>query len=105
MVCFRSNQRLVIPSSIDLFKVNNISTRKRCEISSKLTIKTDFIVNFEHITHVFLMFVLLTLNKPISAGLDIALIFFMIRSIFLKRPFNIVQHVFAFQKSGAKPSL
>ena len=49
------------------------NTRKRCEICSKLTIKTleqrqrcrsgVFIVNFEHISHLFLVFLLLTLNK------------------------------------------
>ena len=46
-----------------MLKVNNINTRKRCKICSKLTIKTPerrqwhrscvFIVNFEHISHVF----------------------------------------------------
>ena len=46
-----------------LFKVNNRNTRKRCEICPKLTIKTPkrryrrrsgmFIVNFEHIVHLF----------------------------------------------------
>ena len=51
---------------IYLFKVNNRKTRRRCEICSKLTIKTEerrqwgrfgvFIVNFEHITHLFLVF-------------------------------------------------
>ena len=39
-----------------MFKVNNKNTRKRCEIYSKLTIKTRgrsgvFIDNFEHISH------------------------------------------------------
>ena len=51
---------------IYLFKVNNRKTRRRCEICSKLTIKIEerrqwgrfgvFIVNFEHITHLFLVF-------------------------------------------------
>ena len=60
------------PASICLFKINNRNTRKRCEICSELTIKTHerrqwrcsvvFIVNFEHIWFLFLMF-LLTLNK------------------------------------------
>ena len=57
-------------ANIYLFKVNNRNTIKRCEISSKLTIKTPerrrrsgvFTVNFEHISHLFLVF-LLTLNK------------------------------------------
>ena len=46
------------PENIDLLKVNNRNTKERCEICSKLTIKTSdqrqwcrsgvFIVNFEH---------------------------------------------------------
>ena len=61
-----------IPAGIYLLKVNNRNTRTRCEICSKLTIKTPerrqwrssgvFIVNFEHISHLVLMFLLLTLN-------------------------------------------
>ena len=53
-----------------MFKVNNRNNRARCEICSKLTIKTTerrhlrrsgvFIVNFEHISHFVL---LLTLNR------------------------------------------
>ena len=56
--------------NIYLFKVNNRNTRKRCEICSKLTIKilerrhsSIFIVNFEHISHLFLVLLLLTLIK------------------------------------------
>ena len=55
--------------AIYMFKVNNKNTRARCE---KLTIKTlerrhwgrysVFIVNFEHILHLVLVFLLLTLN-------------------------------------------
>ena len=58
---------------IYLFKVNNKNTRARCKICSKLTINTPklrqwrrsvaFIVNFEHISHLVLLFVLLTLNR------------------------------------------
>ena len=60
------------PTNIDLFKVNNGNTRKSCGIFSKLTTKTTerrrrrsgvFIVNFENISHLFLVFLLLTLNK------------------------------------------
>ena len=49
------------PAGIYLLNVNNRNTRARCEICSKLTIKTPerchwhrlyvFIVNFEHISH------------------------------------------------------
>ena len=56
-----------------LIKVNNSNTRKSCKICSQLKIKAIerrhwrrscvFIVNFEHISHLFLVFVLLTLNK------------------------------------------
>ena len=51
-----------------MFKVNNKNARTRCEISSKLTIKIPvsfwyFIVNFEHISHLVLVFLLLTLSR------------------------------------------
>ena len=55
-----------------MFKVSNRNTRKRCEISSTLTINTPdrrhwrrsgiFIANFEHISHLFLVFLLLMLT-------------------------------------------
>ena len=61
------------PANIELFKNNNRKTRKRCEICSKLTIKTPqrckcrrsgiSFVNFEHISQLFLVVLLLTLNK------------------------------------------
>ena len=54
-------------------KLLNRNTRKKCEISSKLTIKPPgrphwscsgvFIANVEHISHHFLVFLLLTSNK------------------------------------------
>ena len=75
------------PVGIYLLKVNYRNTRTRCEICSKLTIKTPeqrqwrrsgvfivnfehiqwrrsgvFIVNFEHISQLVLVFLLLTLN-------------------------------------------
>ena len=61
------------PAGIYFFKVNNRNTRTRCEICSKLTINTPerhqwrrsgvFIVNFEHISHLVLVFLLLTLSR------------------------------------------
>ena len=53
------------PADNYIFKVNNINTRTKCEICSKLTIKIPaiFIVNFEHILHLALVFLLLTLNR------------------------------------------
>ena len=60
------------PAGIYFLKVNNRNTRTRCEICSKLTTKTPerrqlrrsgvFIVNFEHISHLVLPFLLLTLH-------------------------------------------
>ena len=61
------------PVGIYLLKVKNRNTRTRCEICLKLTIKTPerrqwrrsgvFIVNFERISHLVLVLLLLTLNK------------------------------------------
>ena len=55
------------------------STRTRCEICSKLTMKIPercqlrrsgiFIVNFEHISHLVLVFLLLILNMQLPAGM------------------------------------
>ena len=64
----------IFPDIVYLFKVNDRNTRKRCESYSKLTIKSPpkrrqerhfgvFIVHFEHILHLFLVFLFLTLNK------------------------------------------
>ena len=60
-------------ANIYLFKENNINTWKKCEICLKLRIITPerhhwrccgvFIVNFKHISFLFLLFLLLTLNK------------------------------------------
>ena len=60
--------------AIYLLKVNNRNTRTRCKICSKLTIKLperrrrsgNFIVNFEHILHLVLVFLLLTYNNLIN---------------------------------------
>ena len=56
-----------------LLKAISRSIRKRCEIYSKLTIKTPerrhwrrsgvFIVNFEYISNLFLVFLLINLNR------------------------------------------
>ena len=62
-----------IPAGIYVLKVSNNNTRTRCEICSKLRIKGPerrhwrrsgvFILNFEHIPHLVLVFLLLTLNR------------------------------------------
>ena len=69
--------RTRIPSNIYLSKVNYRRTRKKYEISSKLTIKTTegrqwrrsgvFIVNFEQISHLFLVLLLMKLNEQLLA--------------------------------------
>ena len=66
------------PGDIYLLKVKNRNTRKRCKICSKKMIKTPerrhnrrsivFIVNFEYISRLVLVFLLLTLNMLLSAG-------------------------------------
>ena len=60
-------------TNIYLIKVTKRNTTKRHEICSKLTIKTTepseslrsgaFIVNLEHISYLFLVFLLLNLNR------------------------------------------
>ena len=70
---------MIILADIYLLKFNNRNTRTRCEICSKLTIKTTerhhwphsdvFIVNFEHISELALVLLLLTLNMKFSAGM------------------------------------
>ena len=65
--------RVCNPAGNYMFKVNNRNSRTRCEICSKLTIKTPErrqwrIVNFEHISHLVLLFLLLTLNMLLPAG-------------------------------------
>ena len=62
----------LFPAGICLLKVNNKNIRTGCEIRLKLTIKLSerrqwrhsgvFIVNFEHISHLALVFLLLTVN-------------------------------------------
>ena len=64
---------IYIPACNYMFKVNNRTTRTRCEIRSKLTTKTTercqwrrlgvFIVNFDHIPRLVLLFLLLTLSR------------------------------------------
>ena len=66
------------PAGIYLLKGNCRNSRARCEICSKLKIKTSewchwqcsvvFIVNFEHISHLGLVFQFLTLSIKMSVG-------------------------------------
>ena len=50
-----------------MFKVNKRNAKTRCEICSELIIGV-FIVNFEHTSHLVLVFLLLTLNRQIPTG-------------------------------------
>ena len=56
------------PANVYLFKANSRNTIKRCDTCSKLTSFGVFIVNFEHISHLSLVFLLLTLSKQMLAG-------------------------------------
>ena len=66
-------ERFLYPAGNYMFKTNYRSTGTRYEICSKLTIKTSerrhwrcagvFIVNFERISHLVLVFSLLTLSR------------------------------------------
>ena len=81
----------IFPANICLFKVSNKNYRKRYEICSKLTTETPeqrhwrrsvvFIVNFEHISHLFLVFLLLIWNKKMLAGLHVEKILEIILSL------------------------
>ena len=64
------------PSWHLLVQINSRNTRRRCKICLKLAIKPKwrhwrrsdiFIVNLEHIPHLFPVFLLLTLNKQMLA--------------------------------------
>ena len=63
------------PAGINLLKVNYRNTRTRCYIyvqinnkDTRTTLSGVFVVNFEHIWHLVLVFPLLNLNKCLSAG-------------------------------------
>ena len=57
------------PAGKYLLKVNKANTGAKCETCSKLTIKTPerrsgvFVVNFEHISHLVLAFLSVTLGR------------------------------------------
>ena len=70
---------MIFLANIYPFKVNNRSNRTSFEICSQLTGKTPeelywdhsgvFIIDSEHISHLVLVFLWLTLNMLLSAGL------------------------------------
>ena len=71
----------VNPVDIYFFKVNNWNARTKCKIWSKLTIKATerlqwrqhwcrsgfFVLSFEHILHLALVFLMLTLNRKMPS--------------------------------------
>ena len=77
MITNRGEFKTLSPTRQLDFKVNNRNIRARCEIYSKLTIKTPeqrhwrrsgvFIVNCEHISHFFLVLLLLNLSRQMPA--------------------------------------
>ena len=81
--CFEG---LLGPEKIYLCKVNKRSIRKRCKIRSNSTMKTSgrrqgrrsgvFNVNFDHISYLLLVFLLLTLNMYLFAA-EVVISFFM----------------------------
>ena len=58
-----------LPAGIYMFKVNNRKTRTWCEICSKSRRSGVFIVNFERISHLALLFLFLTLSREMPTGL------------------------------------
>ena len=60
----------IFSANSQLFNVNNRNIRKMWERCSQWRWRRSgvFIVNFEHILHVFLVFLLVTLNKQMLAG-------------------------------------
>ena len=75
-----------IAVGIYLLKGNNRNTRKRWEMCSKLTIKIPErrqwrrsrinFINFKHISHLVLVFLLLTLGRYMPAGLVLIFTYF-----------------------------
>ena len=62
----------ISPAATYMLKANNKNTRTRCNMCSKLTMKTPercrrrsgvFVVNFEHIARLDFVFLLLTLSR------------------------------------------
>ena len=75
------SKKIYKPAKIYLFKVNNRSSRKRCEIYSKLTIKTSKRRRFLLLTLYFTLF-------PIVSTVDFEQV-----NGSLKRPFRGLQNI------------
>ena len=77
------------PTGKYMLKVNNKSLILLYWLSSKLIIKTPewrrsgvFIVNFEHISNLVLVFILLTLNRYMPTGIDQCVSFILYRKLY-----------------------
>ena len=94
ILCFRKHDS-IYPTNIYLFIFDNRNTRKKCEIRSKLTIKTPerrqwrrsgvLIFDFEHISQFFVMFLMEHIVSIVSILLKHIVtywIYFLIVSIF-----------------------
>ena len=89
---------ILVQASNYMFKVSNKNTRTRRDICSKLTTKTlerrhklrsgVFIVNFEHTSHLVLVFLIVNF-KQVNADLDSR---GLSRSISISKTFNMVQN-------------
>ena len=98
------------PAGNYMLKINNRNTRTRCVICSKLTIKTPeqyqwcrsgfFIGNFEHISRLILLFLLLTLNRQMPTVYDVQIFcdlskFFFISLQVFATVSSMVQRIFS----------
>ena len=81
-----------------MFKVNNKNTITTPECRSGV-----FIVNFEHISHLFLVFLLLTLNMQTLAGLFFLqniykmmknAFYFILKALFVHKMFKFLSRLF-----------
>ena len=78
MLNLRWTKALTCPIGNYMFKINNRNSRTRCEIRSELIIKKAercqwrrsgvFVVNFENISHLVLVFPLLILSSKCQMG-------------------------------------
>ena len=85
-VAEKSSPKSNVPAGIYLFKINNANIRTVSEICTKLPVTKPewrhwsrsgiFIVNFEEISLIVLMFPLLTLNKEMQAGSALNKVFY-----------------------------
>ena len=96
------------PATIYMFKVNTRNTGKMCKIYSKLKIKTRtrrqwhlfgiFIVNFDHILHPFLLFLLHTLGQnEHTMSANNVLIFIILCTLPSKCDYSSTKTVYSFR--------